>query len=304
MKVGVGMFVTGYTVDAVTFARAAEEHGFESIWVPDHPVLPVEPETPYRRPGQAIPQLYGEMADPFVLLSFIAAVTSKVRLGTGVTLLPERHPLTLANTVGTLDNFSNGRVTLGVGAGWLREEIELYGTDFADRWGYANESVLAMKKLWEHGSASFEGKRIRFGEVRCDPIPKQHPHPPVLIGAPASERTFRRIARVGDGWLPVMASPEECESGRREIERWCGETGRDASKMEITVFAMDATPETQRSYESAGADRLVVGVYNHPGTPLPFERWGEVRAAALAGGRPPAEKTMRVLASVAEHAQL
>ena len=304
MKVGVGMFVTGYTVDAVTFARAAEDHGFESIWVPDHPVLPVDPETPYRRPGQAIPPLYGEMADPFVLLSFIAAVTSKVRLGTGVTLLPERHPLTLANTVGTLDNFSNGRVTLGVGAGWLREEIELYGTDFADRWGYANESVLAMKKLWEHGSASFEGKRIRFDEVRCDPIPKQRPHPPVLIGAPASERTFRRIARVGDGWLPVMASPEECESGRREIERWCGETGRDASKMEITVFAMDATPETQQSYESAGADRLVVGVYNHPGTPLPFERWGEVRAAALAGGRPPAEETMRVLASVAEHAQL
>ena len=305
MKVGVGMFVTGYTVDAVTFARAAEEHGFESIWVPDHPVLPVDPATPYRKePGLAIPPLYGEMADPFVLLSFIAAVTSKVRLATGVTLLPERHPLTLAKTVSTLDNFSGGRVTLGVGAGWLREEIELYGTDFDDRWGYTNESILAMKALWEHGSASFEGKRVRFPEVRCDPLPVQRPHPPVLIGAPASERTFRRIARVGDGWLPVMATPEEVEQGRREIERCCGELGRDASAMEITVFAMDATPETQQRYESAGADRLVVGVYNHPGTPLPFERWGEVRAAALAGGRPPAEETMRVLASVAEQAKL
>lgn len=311
MKVGVGMFVTGYTVDAVTFARAAEEYSFESIWVPDHPVLPVDPETPYRRPAghrnrprEVIPQLYGEMADPFVLLSFIAAVTSKVRLATGVTLLPERHPLTLAKTVSTLDNFSGGRVTLGVGAGWLREEIELYGTDFEDRWGYTNESILAMKKLWTQGTASFEGKRVRFPEVRCDPLPVQRPYPPVLIGAPASERTFRRIARVGDGWLPVMVPPEEVEHGRREIERWCGELGRDASGMEITVFAMDATMETQLQYESAGADRLVVGVYNHPGTPLPFEHWSEARAAALSGNRPSAAETMRVLANVADQAQL
>ena len=119
MKVGVGMFVTGYTVDAVTFARAAEEHGFESIWVPDHPVLPVDPETPYRQPGQAIPSLYGEMADPFVLLSFMA-VTSTVRLGTGVTLLPERHPLTLTKTVSTLDNFSGGSRAGGSRSAWAR----------------------------------------------------------------------------------------------------------------------------------------------------------------------------------------
>ena len=123
----------------------------------------------------------------------------------------------------------------------------------------------------------------------------------MLIGAPASERTFRRI---GDGWLPVTASPQEVEHGRREVERCGGELGRDASAMEITVFAMDATPQTQRCYESAGADRLVVGVYNHPGTLLPFERWGEVRAAALKGGRPPVEETMRMLASVAEQARL
>ena len=304
MKVGVGMFVTSYTVDAVTFARAAESHGFESIWVPDHPVLPVDPETQYRSNQGEIPSLYGEMADPFVLLSFMAAVTTKIRLATGVTLLPERHPLTLAKTVATLDNFSGGRVTLGVGAGWLREEIELYGVDFDDRWGYANESILAMKALWEHGSASFEGKRIRFPEVRCDPLPKQRPHPPVIIGAPASERTFRRIARVGDGWLPVMPTPQQVEAGRRGIEDACRAAGRDASGMEITVFAMDVTPETQRVYEDAGADRMVLGVYNHPGTPLPHARWSEARSQALAGARPSADETLRVLEQIAEQAQL
>ena len=250
MKVGVGMFVTGYTVDAVTFARAAEDHGFESIWVPDHPVLPVNPETPYRRPGQAIPQLYGEMADPFVLLSFIAAVTSKVRLGTGVTLLPERHPLTLANTIGTLDNFSNGRVTLGVGAGWLREEIELYGTDFNDRWGYTNESILAMKALWEHGIASFEGKRVRFGEVRCDPLPKQRPHPPGAdrrpgLGAhvPAHCARRRRLA-AGHGVLrggrerPARDRALVRRSGARRLEDGGhrlrdGRDARDAAQLRV-----------------------------------------------------------------------
>lgn len=304
MRVGIGMFITGYTVDAQTFARAVEDYGFESIWVPDHPVLPVDPETQYPSNEGVIPDLYGEMADPFVLLSFLGAVTSTIKLATAVTLLPERHPLTLANTIGTLDNFSNGRVILGVGAGWLREEIELYGVDFDDRWGYANESVLAMKALWEHGIASFEGKRISFPAVRCDPMPKQRPYPPVLIGAPASDRTFRRIARVGDGWLPVMPSPQEVESGRRAMEDAFRERGRDTSGIDITVFAMDVSPETQRAYEDAGADRLVVGIYNHPEKALAHEQWGPARSAALAGGRPTPEETMRTLQWAAEHANL
>jgi probable F420-dependent oxidoreductase len=304
IKVGIGFFVTGYTVDAITLARAVEEAGFDSFWVPDHPVLPVHPETTYRSTGGAIPSLYGEMADPLVLMSYIAAATTKLRVATGVTLIPERHPLTLAKAVSTLDNFSNGRVTLGVGAGWLREEIELYGTDFRTRWRYVDESVQAMKALWRDGSASFEGEYVRFPEVRCDPLPVQKPTPPVIVGAPASERTFRRIATWGDGWLPVMPSPQQVEEGRRGIEDACKEVGRDASGMEITCFAMDVTPETQRAYEDAGADRIVLGLYNHPGTPLPFDRWAEVRQAALSGGRPPADETLRVLAQIAEQAKL
>lgn len=305
MQVGIGMFITGYTVDARTLARAIEAAGFDSVWVPDHAVLPANPVTPYRggNDGQ-IPSLYGEMADPFVLLAYMGAVTSRLKLATGVCLLPERHPLTLAKTVSTLDNFSGGRVILGVGSGWLPEETELYGTSFATRWGYVGESVRAMQALWRDGVAAFEGKYVRFPAVRCDPLPAQQPYPPVVVGAPASERAWRRIAAWGDGWLPVMPSPQAVAEGRRALDAACRAVGRDPRAIEITAYVMDATLATQRAYEEAGADRIVVGIYNHPGTPLPYEQWHEVRAAALAAPPPPAGETLRVLARIAEQAQL
>lgn len=304
MKVGIGFFVTGYTIDAITLGKAVEDAGFDSIWVPDHTVLPVNPATKYPSTGGEIPTLYGEMADPFVLLSFIGAVTTKIRLATGIALIPERHPLTLAKAVSTLDNFSGGRVTLGIGTGWLPEETELYGVDFSSRWGYTKEAVLAMKGLWKDGTASFHGKYINFPEVRCDPLPKQRPWPPVIIGAPGTERTWKRIAAYGDGWLPVMCPPEDVKAAREGIARACEEVGRDPREIEITVYVMDVTPETQRAYEDAGADRIVVGIYNHPGTPLPFEKWREARSAALEGGRPPAAETMKVLEQMHALAQL
>lgn len=305
MKVGVGFFVTGYTVDPITIGQAAEKAGFSSFWVPDHTVLPVDPVTPY--PGSAdgkIPELYGEMADPFVLLAYIGAVTSRIRLATGICLIPERHPLTLAKAVSTLDNFSNGRVILGVGTGWLPEETELYGVNFAKRWGYTRESVEAMKRLWASGIASYEGKHVSFPEVRCDPLPAQRPHPPVIIGAPANDKVLDRIVTWGDGWLPVMPTPEEVRRVRRELDRRCREIGRDPAELTIHVYVMDVTHETQQRYEEAGANEIVIGVYNHPGTPLPFERWRPVRRAALAGPRPTSADSMAFLEKLASQAGL
>src|SRR5436309_2427968 len=148
MKLGVQFFVTGHTIDPVTLAKAVEDAGFDSFWVPEHATLPVRPTTPYPMTGGAIPAVYGQMADPFVLLSFIGAATTTLKLGTGVCILPERHPLLLAKEVSTLDNFSGGRVLFGVGTGWAREEIELFGADFKTRWRYTRESVEAMTALW------------------------------------------------------------------------------------------------------------------------------------------------------------
>jgi alkanesulfonate monooxygenase SsuD/methylene tetrahydromethanopterin reductase-like flavin-dependent oxidoreductase (luciferase family) len=176
--------------------------------------------------------------------------------------------------------------------------------DFGHRWGYLRESVLAMKALWEHGAASFQGKYLSFPEVRCDPLPAQRPYPPVIIGAPPTETTFRRIAAYGDGWLPVMVAPEVVRDARAAIATECEKARRDPSKMEITVFVMDVTPETQERYQEAGADRIVIGIYNHPGTPLPFEQWAPVRRQALASPTPPAAETMRVLERVHALARL
>ncbi|MEO6045338.1 MAG: LLM class F420-dependent oxidoreductase [Tepidiformaceae bacterium] len=305
MKVGIGMFVTGYTVDAVTLARKVEDGGFSSIWVPDHTVLPVGPETKYPAGGE-IPTLYGEMADPFVLLSFIGAVTTKLRLATGIILVPERHPLTLAKTASTLDNFSNGRLILGVGTGWLREETELYGTDFDTRWQYTREAVLAMKGLWKDkdGTAAYDGKYVSFPAVRCDPLSVQRSGPPVVIGAPGSDTTVKRIVGWGDGWLPVMPTPEEVRRVRKAIEARCAEVGRDPSEISIHVYVMDVTPSTQRAYEDAGADEIVIGIYNHPGTPLPYDQWAPQRGLALQGGRPPPAETLAVLDKIHAQAQL
>ena len=303
MRVGIGFFVTGYTVDPLTFARAVEEAGFDSVWVPDHTVLPVNPSTPYRGSADGIiPPLYGEMADPFVLLAYMGAVTTNLKLATGITLIPERHPLTLAKAVSTLDNFSKGRVVLGIGTGWLPEETALYGVDFQKKWAYTRESVLAMKALWRDGTASFDGKYVSFPEVRCDPLPFRRPWPPVLLGAAGTELTFRRIAAWGDGWLPVMPSVDEVRAGRAAITRECEAIGRNPDEIQITVYVMDVTPETQEAYEEAGADRIVIGIWNHPGTPLPYERWREVRSQALAGPTPSAEATMNTLQAVYEMA--
>lgn len=305
MKVGLGFFVTGYTVDPITLARAAEQAGFSSFWVPDHTVLPVHPVTPY--PGSAdgrIPELYGEMADPFVLLSYIGAVTTTIRLATGICLVPERHPLTLAKAVSTLDNFSHGRVTLGVGAGWLPEETELYGVPFQKRWTYMREAVQAMKALWANGVAAYDGTFVRFPEVRCDPLPAQRPHPPVIIGAPGTDRTIRRIVAWGDGWLPVMPTPDEVRRVRAALDARCREVGRDPDELSIHVYVMDATLETQARYEDAGADEIVIGLYNHPGTPLPYEEWGPQRRLALSGPRPDARSTLALLERLAAQARL
>jgi alkanesulfonate monooxygenase SsuD/methylene tetrahydromethanopterin reductase-like flavin-dependent oxidoreductase (luciferase family) len=212
--------------------------------------------------------------------------------------------LTLAKMVSTLDNFSCGRLILGIGVGWLREETELYGTDFDTRWAYTRESVLAMKALWKDGIASYSGKYINFPPVRVDPLPAQRPHPPVILGAPATDLSMKRAVTWCDGWLPVMPSAAEVADGRRRLTEACEQTGRDPKSVQITVFAMDATPETQHEYEEAGADRLVVGIYNHPGTALPYDQWKPTRAAALQGGRPAATETLRVLESIHKLAKL
>ncbi|WP_236794759.1 LLM class F420-dependent oxidoreductase [Amycolatopsis sp. GM8] len=302
MKIGVLFYVTGYTIDPVTIAKAVEDSGFDSFWVPEHAILPTDFRTPYRMTGGAVPDVYGQMADPFVLLSYIGAATSRIKLGLGVCIVPEHHPLLLAKSVSTLDNFSHGRVIFGVGTGWAREEIELFGTDFDTRFRYTREAVEAMKSLWRDGVASYEGELVSFPSVRCDPRPVQQPHPPVVLGGRPGEALARRVAKWGDGWIASNISAAEVGTTRDQIAVECEKIGRDPSEIEISAIVRGATPRIQDAYEAAGASRLVVALYNHSGTPIHIDDSAEdylrVAAASHAAPPPTADETLRVLDEV------
>jgi probable F420-dependent oxidoreductase len=304
VKIGVLFYVTGYTVDPVTLATAVEAAGFESLWVPEHGVLPVRPSEVYAMTGGEIPAVYGQMADPFVTLGFAAAATKVLRLGTCVCLVPEHHPLRLAKQVSTLDNFSGGRFLFGVGAGWLRNEVEAFGTDFSTRWRYTRETVDAMKVLWRDGSAGYDGEIVHFEPVIVDPRPAQRPHPPVLLGAQASEVTYRRIAAWCDGWVAIGVTPEHVAAARIAIGEECAKLGRDPAEIEISVGVRDATPAIQDAYAEVGAARLILSLYNHSGESIPIERWVDAAIAGHSGAPPRAADTLHAIEKIAKLAEL
>jgi probable F420-dependent oxidoreductase len=265
MKIGVLGFVSTQTVDAPTLARKCEQMGFESFYLPEHPIIPVQHKTPYPLSADgSIPDSYANMIDPFVGLALAAAATKTIGLGTGICLVPERHPIVLAKEVATLDYYSGGRFIFGIGAGWLRDESEIMGVNFPRRWPITREYVRAMKELWTKPEASFQGEFIKFPPVKCNPKPARKPHPPVHIGAggvgPSMDRALRDTVAIGDGWAPLGLTPDALATELTKLRKMCAEAGRDFSKLEITMYAPQANGDTRRireQYREAGAHRLV-----------------------------------------------
>ena len=258
MKIGISTFPTDYSPDVAAVARRAEALGFESLWVPEHVMLPVASSTTW--PGSAegvIPKVYADIADPFVALARASGVTERLMLGTAICLVPERNPLLLAKEVASLDMFSGGRFLFGVGAGWLREELELLGGDFDRRWGQTKEAVLAMKELWTRTKSEFHGEFYDFPPVYSFPRPVQRPHPPVLLGGMA-ERVFKRVAEWGDGWIPNRVTPAEVAEGRARLDELAQAAGRDPSSIQITVSGQPPDAGLIEEYGEAGADRVIV----------------------------------------------
>ena len=257
MKIGIGMFVTGYSSDIVTRAKRAEALGFESLWVPERPIIPVEMTTPFSG-GGPLPEQYKHVLDPFVGLAAAAGATKKLRLGTGICLVPERNPIMTAKEVATLDQVSGGRFEFGIGAGWLREETEILGGDFPRRCSQTREHIMAMKALWGHEEAEFQGKYVQFPKLWCNPKPVQKPHPPILI-AGELEKSASRVAEYGDGWFPRgrNSTPQSLEAGRKKIEALYQEKGRDSASLTVSLFGAPAEKESNRAYADAGVDRAI-----------------------------------------------
>ncbi|HUJ76279.1 MAG TPA: LLM class F420-dependent oxidoreductase [bacterium] len=264
MHVGLMMFATAASVPVASLAQRAEALGYDSLWLPDHPAIPVGFQTPFIG-GGPMPEHYKHMLDPFVALAAAAGASQRLKLGTAITLVPEREPLVQAKQVATLDLVSQGRFLFGIGAGWLREESELLGVDFPRRWGQTRDFVRAMQALWTQEEASHDGPFTRFPPVWSHPKPVQKPHPPILIagigpGAP------QRVAEYGDGWIPFHhgSTPDSIAAGRKAIEAMFRERGRNASRLDVTLFGCRPERAELRRWADAGVTRVLLVLQPRP----------------------------------------
>ena len=258
MKVGVLTFPTDYSVQPDELARLVEEHGFESLFVAEHTHIPSSRETPYPAGGE-LPTEYSHTYDPFVALTAAAAVTSELRLATGICLVVERDPIVTAKEVATLDRISGGRFMFGVGAGWNLEEMRNHGTDPHTRFSLMRERVEAMKAIWTEDEASYSGKHVSFESIWQWPKPLQAPHPPVLLGG-NGERVLRRVVSYADGWMPNwgLQTNEELVARVQELQRLAGEAGREP--IPVTVYAPRSKPEVLEPLAEAGVERAVLWI--------------------------------------------
>ncbi|MDA1219415.1 MAG: LLM class F420-dependent oxidoreductase [Chloroflexi bacterium] len=257
MDIGISGLSTDHG-DIGLLAQKIEELGFESIWLPEHPVIPVVHNTKYAgTPDGSIPDSMSHQVNPFIALARASGTTKSLKFGTAICLVTEHNPIDLAKQISTLDFCSDGRFIFGIGTGWFREESEIMGADFDHRWTQAREHVLAMKELWTQDAAEFHGRYVDFPAVRCYPKPAQTPHPPVLLGGSA-RRVLNRVVAWGDGWLPIRTSPEDIKTARATLSELAEAAGRDPNSISITVSGLTADRDLIDRFEEAGADRVLV----------------------------------------------
>jgi len=258
MKVGIMMFPTRQPVDVAVVARQAEALWFDSLWVGEHPIIPVQSTSPFPgSPDGKIPESYSWFLDPFVTLARASAVTTTLRLGTGITLVPERHPLLLAKEIATLDYFSKGRFIFGIGAGWNKEETEIMGGDFTHRWTQTREAIEAMQALWAKDAAEYHGTYYDFPLVRSFPQPVQRPHPPIFLGGSAKQ-VFQRTVAYGNGWMPTRSTPETIRQGRAVLNELATDAGRDPKSIEVLAYIAPRERVALQALAEAGADAAAV----------------------------------------------
>jgi probable F420-dependent oxidoreductase len=244
------------------FARKAEALGFESLWVGEHPAVPREIKRSYIQliDGQ-VPHFYTNIADPWMTLAHIAGATSTIRLGTAVGLVTLRHPLLLAKTLATLDRQSEGRLTIGAGAGWLVEELDLFEVAFETRFDRMREIIEAMRRVWSEDEPEYHGTHVDFPPILSRYHPVQRPLP-VLCGV-HGPRGMRMAAKWADGWLPVSSGPENLSRDLSKLAEYCEAEGRDPAELDITIMAgidEESPPDAVSSLFEAGASRVLLAI--------------------------------------------
>ncbi|MFI6601347.1 TIGR03619 family F420-dependent LLM class oxidoreductase [Nonomuraea sp. NPDC050536] len=261
MRLGITMFATDLSMPVHDLARAAEERGFSSIYLPEHTHIPVSRRTAPATGDDVLPEQYQRTLDPLVALAAAVPVTSTITLGTGILLAAQREPIVTAKAIATLDHISGGRIAVGIGFGWNVEEIENHGVGYGSRRDVARRNVLAMRALWTQEEASFEGFEPSWS------WPKPRSGPPVYLGGAAGPKLFAHVAEYCDGWIPIggkgiraalPALREACEKAERPMAR-------------VIPFGSRPTPGKLEYYASLGIEEVVATLPSGPAdTVLPM----------------------------------
>ncbi|HEY4684603.1 MAG TPA: LLM class F420-dependent oxidoreductase [Dehalococcoidia bacterium] len=258
MLYGLTIFATDYTLQPADVARAAEERGFESLWLPEHTHIPAGGRTPWPG-GPVMPKEYSHTYDPFVALTAAATATRTLKVGTSICLIIQRDPIITAKEVASLDNVSGGRFLFGIGAGWNVEEVEDHGTKFSRRFAVLRERVLAMRALWTQEEAEFHGRYVDFDKAWLYPKPLQKPHPPILMGGD-SATTFDRVIEFCDGWIPISRGGQPPPAIREkvlELRRRAEAAGRDPDAISVSVYTCPPSREVVDELARAGVERVI-----------------------------------------------
>ncbi len=279
MLFGVQMFATHYAIRPDALAREAEARQFESIWFPEHTHIPTSRRSPWPG-GPVLPKEYAHTHDLFVALSMAAAVTTRMKVASGICLLIERDPITTAKEIASLDHLSGGRVLFGIGAGWNAEEMENHGTVFRTRWKLLRERVQAMRDIWTTDEASFEGDLVRFDPIWSWPKPMQRPGPPVILGA-HGPKALARVVEYCDGWIPIGVRAGALTEEIAAFHRLARERGRDPATISVNVYGAPADRDTLATLRDGGVTRAIFGLPPAgPDKVLPLlDRYAEVAAS-------------------------
>lgn len=258
MKIGMTLFATDYAMRPDAFARACEERGFESVWFPEHTHIPASLQTP-PPVGGTTPRHLWHLHDLFVTLMAAAAVTKTIKVGSGICLVVERDPITLAKEVASVDQLSNGRLLFGIGAGWNVEEMENHGMPFQRRWKVLRERIEAMKEIWTKDEAEYHGEFVNFDPIWSYPKPLQKPHPPIILGT-LSAKGLNRVANYCDGWIPVGARIEDIPAAIKDLHARAQQAGREPSEVPVSIFSAPDDEAVLGQYQDMGIERAVLGV--------------------------------------------
>ncbi|MCR9279768.1 MAG: LLM class F420-dependent oxidoreductase [Pseudomonadaceae bacterium] len=262
---GVLIFPTDYSIDPGDLAVEVEARGFESFFVTEHTHIPASRVTPWPG-GRELPREYWSTYDPYIALATAAARTTTLRVGTGITLVTEHNPISLAKTIASLDKLSGGRVVLGIGAGWNVEEMANHGVDASKRWPITRERVLAMRAIWSESEPEFHGEHVNFDPIWSEPKPASPGGPPILLGA-SSKFSFARVAEYCDGWMPIFADHDRSAAsgapnyaqGIDTIKQLWAERGR-AGQPDFSIFGCPPKRNKLESLVDMGFNRLIFGL--------------------------------------------